>query len=479
MIQAASPQPSTTTRRKTLWPDPSTITNISEHQRAALTLALSTRFGILGGTPGTGKTHTTIALIKALAKLHGSHTIAFVAPTGKAANRGAELLSSHNLTIPATTIHRILEVDRNGQDGEGWSFKRNKFNRLQQMFFFVDEMSMTDVDTFASFCEALPDEAHVLLVGDIYQLPPVGHGAPLRDLINSNQVGYGELTGIRRNSGDIVKGCQKLKNGEYFTPNTIGLNLDPEVGMNWIHRPCSRPEQQIQTMLKLLATVPKSFNPIFDIQVICTTNGKLDQSSDKDEANPISRNALNKILQPALNPSNPITGKNRFAVRDKVICTKNAIFELVDIIKTAGGVEIDETGTNDIVANGEIGQVCKIEDKRAIIKLMFPQRYISCPLSAGGGGGSGTAGNSGCFDLGYAITCHKSQGSQMPIVMVMLDDSNGANWVTSREWHYTAISRAEKICMTIGKWETLMRQSKRVSLSGRKTFLSEKLQGVM
>jgi len=67
----------------------------------------------------------------------------------------------------------------------------------------------------------------------------------------------------------------------------------------------------------------------------------------------------------------------------------------------------------------------------------------------------------------------------MPIVMVMLDDSNGANWVTSREWHYTAISRAEKICMTIGKWETLMRQSKRVSLSGRKTFLSEKLQGVM
>jgi len=472
MIQATPQKP-----KSTLWPNPSTITNISEHQRGALTLALSTRFGILGGTPGTGKTHTTIALIKALSKLHGSHTIAFVAPTGKAANRGAELLSSHSLTIPATTIHRILEVDRNGRDGEGWAFKRNEFNRLQQMFFFVDECSMCDTDTFASFCKALPDEAHILLVGDIYQLPPVGHGAPLRDLINSKQVGYGELTEIRRNSGDIVIGCQKLKNGEYFAPNTSTLNLDPEVGKNWIHRPCSRPEQQVQTLLNLLATVPKSYNPIFDIQVICTTNGKLDQSSEKDESNPISRNALNKILQPALNPSNPITGKQRFAVRDKVICTKNAIFELVDVIRTAGGVEIDETGLNDIVANGEIGQVCKIEEKRAIIKLMFPQRYISCPLSAGGG--SGTAGNSGCFDLGYAITCHKSQGSQMPIVMVMLDDSNGANWVTSREWHYTAISRAEKICMTIGKWDALMRQSKRVSLSGRKTFLSEKLQGVM
>ena len=475
MIQATT-KTKTTTRRRTLWPCPSTITNISEHQRERLALALSFRFGILGGTPGTGKTHTTIALIKALAKQHGAHLIAFVAPTGKAANRGAELLSSHNLNIPATTIHRILEVDRNGRDGEGWSFKRNEFNRLQQMFFFLDEASMCDTDTFASFCRALPDEAHVLLVGDIYQLPPVGHGAPLRDLINSNQVGYGELTEIRRNSGDIVKGCQNLKNGTYFTPNTTGLDLDPEVGKNWIHKPCSRPEQQVSTLLHLLATTPKTFNPIFDIQVICTTNGKLDQASDKEETNPISRNALNKILQPALNPANPITGKQRFAVRDKVICTKNAIFELVEVIRTAGGVEIDETGLNDLVANGEIGQVCAIQEKRAIIKLMFPQRYISCPLA---GGTSGTAGNAGCFDLGYAITCHKSQGSQMPIVMVMLDDSNGANWVTSREWHYTAISRAEKICMTIGRWETLMKQSKRVSLSGRKTFLSEKLQGVM
>jgi exodeoxyribonuclease V alpha subunit len=462
--------------RRPLWPSPSSITNISEHQRAQLSSALSTRVGILGGTPGTGKTHTTIALIRALASAYGSHTIAFCAPTGKAANRGAELLSSNGLTIPATTTHRLLEVDRNGRDGEGWNFKRNEFNRLSQMFFICDEQSMQDTDTFASFCKALPDEAHVLLVGDIYQLPPVGHGAPLRDLIRSKQVGYGELNEIRRNSGDIVKGCRSLKNGEYFKPNTAGLDLSPDVGRNWIHRPSSRPSQQIDIMLELMATVPKCFNPIFDIQVICAVNDS--------KSNSICREELNKILQPHMNPKNPIGEKQRFAVRDKVICTRNAIFELVEVSRSSGPsgpsgsgtqINIDETGMNDIVANGEIGQVCAIEEKRAIIKLMFPQRYVACPLSAGSGG---TAGNSGCFDLGYAITCHKSQGSQMPVVLSMLDDSNGANWVTCREWHYTAISRAEKICMTIGKWETLMRQSKRVSLSGRRTFLSEMLQNL-
>jgi len=463
------------TPKTTLWPSPATLTHISDHQRESLASSLSTRVAILGGTPGTGKTHTTISLIKAIAATHGAHTIAFCAPTGKAANRGAELLSSHNLTIPATTIHRLLEVDRNGRDGEGWNFKRNEFNRLQQTFYFLDEASMLDTDSAASFFKALPDEAHVLLVGDIYQLPPVGHGAPLRDLINSKQIGYGELNEIRRNSGDIVKGCRSLKNGEYFKPNTTGLDLSPDVGKNWIHRPASRPSQQIDIMLELLATVPQCFNPIFDIQVICAVNDS--------KANPICRMELNKILQPHMNPTNPIADKHRFAVRDKVICTKNAIFELVEVFRTAGKdgaskssqIDINETGMNDIVANGEIGQVCAIEEKRAIVRLMFPQRYVSVPLA---GGTSSTAGTAGCFDLGYAITCHKSQGSQMPVVLSMLDESNGANFVTSREWHYTAISRAEKICMTIGRWETLMRQSKRVSLSGRRTFLSEMLQNL-
>lgn len=466
MIQATPTHPPTKTPKPTLWPDLSTITHISDHQRETLSRALKTRLAILGGTPGTGKTYTTIALIKALAQQYGAHQIAFCAPTGKAANRGAELLTSHGLTIPATTIHRILEVDRNGRDGNGWTFKRNEFNPLPQMFFFLDESSMADIDTFASFLRALPQEAHLLLIGDIYQLPPVGHGAPLRDLILSGRASYGELTEIRRNSGDIVQGCKTLKDGQRFAPNLTTLNL--ETGKNWIHRPAYSPAEQIQSLLQLVRTVPKTFNPTFDIQVICSVN--------EGKNNPISREKLNAILQPVLNPKHPLKEKQKFALRDKVICTKNSLFDQVEVVQSSAGVEIEETGVRDFVANGEIGQVCMMEEKRAIVKLMFPQRFIAVPFSGGSSSAGEGGGSAQVFDLAYAITCHKSQGSQMPVVIVMLDDSNGANWVTSREWHYTAISRAEKICMTIGKWETLMRQTKRVSLSGRKTFLVERVE---
>jgi len=468
MIQATPIHPPTKTPKPTLWPSPSTITHISDHQRETLSRALKTRLAILGGTPGTGKTHTAIALIKALASQYGAHQIAFCAPTGKAANRGAELLTSHGLTIPATTIHRILEVDRNGRDGNGWAFKRNEFNPLPYLFYFLDESSMADIDTFSSFLKALPQEAHLLLIGDIYQLPPVGHGAPLRDLISSGQASYGELTEIHRNSGDIVHGCKNLKDGVRFAPNLTKLDL--EAGKNWIHRPAYSPAEQVKSLLQLLKSVPPNFNPLFDIQVICSVN--------EGKNNEIARERLNAILQPILNPKNPLNGKQKFALRDKVICTKNSLFDQVEVVTSSAGVEIHETGVRDFVANGEIGQVCMMEEKRAIVKLMFPQRFVAVPYgSSGGSAGEGAgSGSAHVFDLAYAITCHKSQGSQMPVVIVMLDDSNGANWVTSREWHYTAISRAEKICMTIGKWETLMRQTKRVSLSGRKTFLVERIE---
>jgi exodeoxyribonuclease V alpha subunit len=333
------------------------------------------------------------------------------------------------------------------------------------MFFFLDESSMADIDTFASFLRALPQEAHLLLIGDIYQLPPVGHGAPLRDLILSGRASYGELTEIRRNSGDIVQGCKTLKDGQRFPPNLTTLDL--ETGKNWIHRPAYSPAEQIQSLLQLVRTVPKTFNPTFDIQVICSVN--------EGEKNQISRQKLNAILQPVLNPKNPLKEKQKFALRDKVICTKNSLFDQVEVVQSSAGVEIHETGVRDFVANGEIGQVCLMEEKRSIVKLMFPQRFIAVPFSGGSSSAGEGGGSAQVFDLAYAITCHKSQGSQMPVVIVMLDDSNGANWVTSREWHYTAISRAEKICMTIGKWETLMRQTKRVSLSGRKTFLVERV----
>ncbi len=103
-----------------------------------------------------------------------------------------------------------------------------------------------------------------------------------------------------------------------------------------------------------------------------------------------------------------------------------------------------------------------------VIELMFPRRFVAVPMSKSGGLPSAAS-----FEPGYAITCHKFQGSQVPIIISVLDDSAAANWTTSREWHYTACSRTERMLLTIGKWETLMRQCRRVSLTHRKTFLVE------
>jgi exodeoxyribonuclease V alpha subunit len=131
------------------------------------------------------------------------------------------------------------------------------------------------------------------------------------------------------------------------------------------------------------------------------------------------------------------------------------------------------TGFSEIVSNGEIGQVIAMDAKRAVVKLLYPLRHVVIPLSSGGGEDS--AGNA--FDLAYAITCHKAQGSQVPVIIEMVDDSYGAGFVTSREWHYTGISRAEDLCLSIGKWDVLMGQCKIQSLQKRKTRLAEILKG--
>ena len=448
---------------RNLWPDPSFLTNLYDSQRAILPDIFRSRFGILAGTPGTGKSFVTASIIKHLVNIHGAHTIAVVAPTGKAAVRITRLMESHGLRLTATTIHRLLEVGRNGHDGDGWGFQRHKFRPCQQMFYFIDETSMLDTNLAAALLEAIPDGAHVLFIGDPYQLPPVGPGAPLRDMMASKSelIGFGELTEVQRNAGDIVHGCRKIKAGEYFRPNTSRLDLAS--GKNWLHSEMRSPSSQVSKMQCLLRSLPKSFDPIDDVQVICALNGK-----SVNEKHQLSRIQLNLYLQMLLNPENTIEKNRRFALNDKVICTGNGLLELAKIsVDSAGMKTIVEEGTHEIVANGEIGRVRAMDSKRAAITL-DSGRTVICPLT-------NSDGSKARFELGYAVTCHKMQGSQSPIIVVMLDDSAGANWIASREWHYTAISRSETICVTIGKWETLMRQSKIQSLGKRKTFLTERI----
>lgn len=512
----------------TLWPDCLSIPELTPHQQQQASLATSAPFGILAGTPGTGKTFTAAAIIRATARQishnirsnlsDGVQALAVAAPTGKAAVRCSDAMQAYGLDINATTIHRLLGITRNGHDGSGWGFFYNRDNPLPYKVIVVDEVSMLDTDLAASLFDAIAPGTHVLFVGDPYQLPPVGHGAPLRDMLlarrpdGSQVVPFGELTEIKRNDGAIVRACRAIRAGERVLP-PAPHQFDVAGGMNWKHHEISRPAMQLAALQTLIQCCPQGVNPIWDIQVLTAVN----------ESSELSRKKLNEELQRILNPHGSRVDGCSFRVGDKVICTSNNWHVLHEdehgrkswewtndpSCNSRGvGVFDDEDNDNgerrDFVANGEIGRVDDITGADLFIRFYGPKRVIRVPLKmvkkrdaerkegngndgASQGGGAGDQGNvsgnekpagfNGDFDLAYAITTHKAQGSQAPIVISLVDESRGAGMVTSREWWYTAASRAEKLWMTIGKIEVLNRQCKRVALRDRKTFLAERLRG--
>lgn len=515
----------------TLWPNPSSIPNLTPHQREQAARATALPFGILAGIPGTGKTFTAAALVRATTEQigrsfggDGVQSLAVAAPTGKAAVRCSDAMQAYGLEINATTIHRLLGITRNGHDGNGWGFYFNRSNPLPYRVIIIDEVSMLDTDLAASFFDAVAPGTHVLFVGDPYQLPPVGHGAPLRDMLSARYpdgrtvVPSGELSEIKRNDGAIVRACRAIRNGERVIP-PAPHQFNVASGMNWKHHEVNRPALQLSALQTLIECSPATINPIWDIQVLCAVN----------ETGELSRKRLNEELQRILNPHGQRVDGCPFRVGDKVICTSNSWHILHQdehgryswewsAVSDGGGSgagggrrtangnvcevdDVDDDGNGqrkDFVANGEIGRVEDLTAAEMFVRFYGPKRVIRVPIrkakakDAGDGdqkkeesrngdkgndGGSGSSGIAGDFELAYAITTHKAQGSQAPIVISLVDESHGAGMVTSREWWYTAASRAEKLWMTIGRIETLNRQCRKVALSGRKTFLAERLRG--
>lgn len=462
----------------TQWPGVAGIAGLSAHQREIVAKSLSGRVGVLAGTPGTGKTYTAAAVIRAIVDAVGSNNVAIAAPTGKAAVRCTAAMQGYGLTIEATTIHRLLGVNRNGHDGDGWGFEHDENNPLDFRFVVIDEVSMLDTDLAASLFRSLRPGTHVLLVGDPYQLPPVGHGAPLRDMIAAG-LPYGELSEVRRNDGSIVQACRAIKEGKSAAPPA---DIDVGRGRNWRHIEAHKPAFAMMRLESLLSSCPAGIDPIWDCQVIVAVNEKTE----------VSRQACNKFLQGLLNPrgGSGVVNGSKFRIGDKVICTSNTMLQLAidaDGKRVDDGAEILE-----FVANGEIGRVAAMDDKGMQVAFDCPRRTVAVLVrkrkakqsgsdstdgdNGNDGGNEIQATGSGCdFDLAYAVTCHKCQGSQVRIVIVMLDSSNGANYVCSREWLYTALSRAESLVITIGELATMRRQSRRVAIRDRVTYLKEML----
>jgi exodeoxyribonuclease V alpha subunit len=461
-------------------------------QVAVLDVVLKNAFAILLGTPGSGKTFLAARIIKAILAAHGQHAVAVCAPTGKAAVRMTAGLQELGLNLKAQTIHSLLGVLANTKR-DGWRFNHCEDKPLPFRFVVVDESSMNDVPLAAALLSACSTSwtggCNVLWVGDPYQLPPVGHGAPLRDLIAACPQITGELTTIKRNAGLIVQACRQIKDGRSFA-TTDKIDLRPEsvtgqpsqnlrmvevLGGSEPGEP-GEPDQVGETIgllygkwltrKTLLGAASDGsdlpIDPVWDVQVLCATNKR--------------RKELNRILQQLVNPAGQRMPGRPFRVADKVMCLQNGQFSRAD--RSIRGA------TEYYVANGDMGDVVELHEKHMVVRLRGgpTERLIRVPMGPPAKDvdladtvddtESNRDRGAGCeFCLAYCCTTHKYQGSECPVVVVVVDKAAGL--VASREWHYTAISRAKKLCILVGQQGVIEQQCRRVAIRDRKTFLVE------
>ncbi|MGB0600372.1 MAG: AAA family ATPase, partial [Rubripirellula sp.] len=438
------------------WPDPQSIDGLYDHQKEQLGNAFASgSIGILGGGPGTGKSYSTALLVKELLERFGGNGIVLGAPTGKAAVRLTEAMSEMGIFMAARTWHSILGIEST----DPWRFIYRAGNPLPAKVMLIDEASMLDLSMMKSILSARPRNCSVLIVGDINQLLPVGGGAPLRDMIAAG-VPYGELTETHRNAGEIVQACSAIKcGGKWWKPAT---KPDFEAGQNLIIKSESTPEKQIEATLKAIQQAAKlEFDPVWDVQVVTAVNQKSE----------ISRMAMNLVLQDQLNPNPEIKG-TPFRLGDKVVNRKNTWMDLSEHDSCAPDAIRNDSG-KVYVANGDSGKVIECYPNRMTIELANPWRVVTTGRSTEAKGDDDDAGTGCTWELGYALSVHLSQGSGFPVVIVMLDDSGSARRVCSREWIYTAISRAKTLCILVGQKGVANSMCKVTKIKERKTFLRE------
>jgi exodeoxyribonuclease V alpha subunit len=393
-------------------------------QRAAIVQALSEKLMVITGGPGTGKT----TLVKTLLKVLESKqlNIKLCAPTGRAAKRLSETTG-----LEATTIHRLLEIDA-VQGG----FKYNEHNRLLCDYLIVDESSMIDAALFYSLIKSLPDNVGLLLVGDVDQLPSVGAGQVLKDIISSDAVTVIKLTQIFRqaSTSDIITSAHNINNG-------ILPKLDsPRDGTDFYFIEAEPGDDIINKIITIVTDrIPKKFhfNPVQDIQLLCPM-----------QRGGSGARSLNIELQKALNPnySDGITKFGQtFALGDKVMQTEN---------------NYDKN-----IYNGDIGFIVSINQEEQEVTINFYGNQVIYDYA-----------DLDQITLAYATTIHKSQGSEYPAIIVPI--TMQSYLMLKRNLIYTAITRGKKLVIVIGQKKALAMAVKDAKSSHRYSKLKDWLVGL-
>ncbi len=397
--------------------------NYSREQRDAITVAVTSKVSIITGGPGTGKTVTTNAIITELEQRDA--TVLLCAPTGRAAKRMNEVTGKD-----AMTIHRLLCFSH-GQ------FEYNENNPLQGDALIVDEASMIDTILMNNLIKAIPDHMRVVIVGDVDQLPSVGAGCVLRDLIDSGCVPVTHLTEIYRQArgSDIIMNAHAVNTGQLPRITNNG-NTD-----FWFFQ-----AQEKETVADLVVDlvenrIKKKFGyKATDIQVL---------SPMKREYDPIGSIRLNRRLQEVINPNGEkiaSRGETEFRIGDRIMQTKN---------------DYDKG-----IFNGDLGTITakadESDEKKTLIIADFDGETVGL-----------SRGDLQNIDLAYACTVHKSQGSEYPVVIIPIHESQYI--MLRRNLLYTGITRAKKQCILVGTRRAIAMACQNEDTRKRYTRLKERL----
>ncbi len=413
-------------------------------QREAIYTAMSTRAMILTGGPGTGKTTTVVGMLR----LFGAEgrRITLTAPTGRAAKRLSETTGNQ-----AKTIHRLLEFSPRNN-----AFKRNRQNPLDTDVVIVDEMSMVDLVLMNRLMQAIRPTTTVILIGDIDQLPSVGAGNVLKELINSQKIPLIQLTQIFRQAREsmIVTNAHRINKGDF--PELTG-----DTDRNFFFIEEEDPEAITELICSIIADrLPRhyDYHPIDDIQLLCPMRrGTLGTEN------------LNRCLQEILNPeyatpiSHPLE-KSRFGVP-----TYKSMSEPTGRSQTAGGFRIGDkvmqirNNYDYDVFNGDIGRVIAIEHTDKKVYIQFSDKQVPYDTA-----------DLGELVLAYATTVHKAQGSEYPVVVIPLHTQHYL--MLQRNLLYTGITRAKECVVIVGTKRALGICIRNNQVMQRNSYLAKRLQ---
>lgn len=414
----------------------------AKNQIVAIKESVKSSLVVITGGPGTGKTTIINAIIKIFEK--EGLKVNLAAPTGRAAKRMTETTG-----IEAKTIHRLLEYS---YKEEGMLFGLDEENPLDTDLLIIDEASMIDILLMNSLLKAVSIGTRLILVGDVDQLPSVGPGNVLRDIINSNVVKVVRLNEIFRQGEEslIVLNAHRINRGDYPILNK---------GKDFFFIRCKEPKAIVNTIIQLCKErLPKYYgvDPINDIQVLTPMK--------KGE---IGINSLNKHLQNALNPKakskkEKEIGQEVFRVGDKVMQIKNNYSLEWEIISDGIAIEKGEG-----VFNGDLGRIIDIDEDMGTIKVIFDEEkeveYNFSQLDE--------------VKLSYATTVHKSQGSEFPVVVMPI--YWGPPMLFTRNLLYTAITRAKSLVVLVGEEKYLKSIINNNRIAKRYSSLDLKIRSIL